>query len=727
MSEVRHLPRPPSPDDILDDSSLYFNREISWLAFNRRVLEEAADPAWPLLERLKFLSIFHSNLDEFFMIRVSGLHEQLEAAVTERSADGLSAREQLRLIREIVKADVSQSADILGTDLLPTLAEAGIRVLPWSGLSPERQKDMTSYFENVVFPILTPLAFDPAHPFPFVSNLSLSLAVELSEKKGGRPRFARVKVPASLPRFIPLPAELSDASLGGTEQGAAGAGSSSNDFLLLENLVEAHLETLFPGMEITGVSAFRVTRDADFEIREDEAGDLLRSVAENIRRRRFGAAVRLQVERRCPDNVREILREELELEAEDVYELPPPLAVADFMALTRLERSDLKDTPLVPASRTLFAGAGEVFETLRKGDILLHHPYDSFDPVLRFLEDAANDPNVLAIKMTLYRTGTDSPVVAALAKAAENGKQVAVLVELKARFDEENNIQWARSLERAGVHVAYGVEALKTHAKVALVVRREGNAIRRYVHIGTGNYNRLTSRIYTDLGLFTARADFGNDASELFNFLTGFSRRTRYKKLTAAPFRLEEKLLALIERETEKAREGKPSRIVAKMNALVASRLIRALYRASQAGVPITLAVRGICCLRPGVPGVSETIRVSSVVGRFLEHSRAFSFGVGEEEEVYISSADWMPRNLFRRVEIMAPILDDKAREKIRQEVFEPILADNSRARDLQTDGTYVRRKPAAGESVVDAQQTLIDRLARRGLRAVGAVETKEG
>jgi polyphosphate kinase len=540
-------------------------------------------------------------------------------------------------------------------------------------------------------------------------------------------RFARVKVPPSLPRFIPLPPEPSEAAFPEPGADAPGKGRRSADFLLLEGLVEAHLESLFPGMEINGVSAFRVTRDADFEIREDEAGDLLRSVAENIRRRRFGAAIRLQVEQRCPDNVRELLREELELEQDDVYELPPPLAVADFMALLKLDRPDLKDTPLVPGARTLFAKAGEVFETLRKGDVLLHHPYDSFDPVLRFLEDAATDPNVLAIKMTLYRTGTDSPVVAALARAAENGKQVAVLVELKARFDEENNIQWARSLERAGVHVAYGVSALKTHAKVALVVRREGNAIRRYVHLGTGNYNRFTSSIYTDLGLFTARADVGSDVSELFNFLTGFSRRTRYKKLTAAPFRLEEKLLALIERETEKAREGKPSRIVAKMNALVASRLIRALYRASQAGVPITLAVRGICCLRPGVQGVSDTISVSSVVGRFLEHSRAFSFGVGEEEEIYISSADWMPRNLFRRVELMVPILDDKAREKIRQEVFEPMLADNSRARDLQSDGTYVRRKPVAGEPVSDAQQMLIDRLARRGLRAVGSGETKEG
>jgi polyphosphate kinase len=717
MTEVHYLGSPPAPDDRLEDHSLYFNREISWLAFNRRVLEEAVDSAWPALERLKFLSIFHSNLDEFFMIRVSGLHEQLEAAVTERSADGLSAPEQLRLIREIVKRDVTQATETLTADLLPKLNEAGIRALTWAKLSAERQKEMTAYFESVVFPILTPLAFDPAHPFPFVSNLSLSLAVELSEKKEGHRRFARVKVPASLPRFVPLPPEP------GTE---AASGRPMHDFLLLESLLEAHLETLFPGMDITGVSAFRVTRDADFEIREDEAGDLLRSVAENIRRRRFGAAIRLEVEARCPENVRELLREELELEADDVYDVMGPLAVADFLTLGKLDRPDLKDAPLASASRALFSKSGDVFETLRKGDVLLHHPYDSFDPVLRFLEDSAADPNVLAIKMTLYRTGTDSPVVAALARAAENGKQVAVLVELKARFDEENNIQWARSLERAGVHVAYGVEGLKTHAKIALVVRREGNAIRRYVHFGTGNYNRFTSTIYTDLGLFTARPDFGSDASELFNFLTGFSRRTRYKKLTVAPSRLEERLLALIERETEKARGGKPARIIAKMNALVASRLIRALYGASQAGVPITLAVRGICCLRPGVPGVSETIRVSSVVGRFLEHSRAFSFGVGEEEEIYISSADWMPRNLFRRVELMVPVLEEKTKEKIRKEVFELLLADNARARDLQSDGTYVRRHPEPVETLVDCQQSLIDRLARRGLHAVTGDKIKE-
>jgi polyphosphate kinase len=719
MSEVQYLGNRPGPDDSLDDHSLYFNREISWLAFNRRVLEEATETGWPLLERLKFLSIFHSNLDEFFMIRVSGLHEQLEAAVTERSADGLSAPEQLRLIRESVQLDTAAAAKTLTEGLLPGLAEAGIRVLAWEELSPERRKEMTAYFESVVFPTLTPLAFDPAHPFPFVSNLSLSLAVELSEKKEGGPRrFARVKVPASLPRFVPLPAE---------PDVPAGAARPVSDFLLLEGLVEAHLEQLFPGMAIVGASAFRVTRDADFEIREDEAGDLLHSITENVRRRRFGAAIRLEVEARCPENVRVLLQEELELEADDVYDCTGPMGLADFFSLWKLDRPDLKDTPLVPASRKLFAACGEVFETLRKGDVLVHHPYDSFDPVLRFLEDAATDPNVLAIKMTLYRTGADSPVVAVLAQAAENGKQVAVLVELKARFDEENNIQWARSLERAGVHVAYGVEGLKTHGKIALVVRREGNAIRRYVHIGTGNYNRVTATVYTDLGLFTALPEFGSDASELFNFLTGVSRRTRYKKLTVAPFRLEEKLLALIDRETEKAREGKPARIVAKMNSLVASKLIKALYRASAAGVPIDLAVRGICCLRPGVAGISETIRVSSVVGRFLEHSRAFAFGVGDEEEIYISSADWMPRNLFRRVELMVPILDEKAREKIRQEVFEPMLADNTRARDLQSDGTYVRRKPVPGEAAIDSQQVLIDRLARRGIRAVPPAAQKEG
>ncbi len=697
------------PDDTFQDRSLYFNREISWLAFNHRVLEEAQDSAWPLLERLKFLSIFHSNLDEFFMIRVSGLHEQLEAAVTERSADGLSPHEQLRAIGEVVRRDLAAADALLNGELLPHLAEAGIRILRWTDVDAERRKELTAYFESVVFPILTPLAFDPAHPFPFVSNLSLSLAVELAEKEDGRGFFARVKVPPSLPRFVPL----------------AGNSPRSAEFMLLEDLVEAHLPQLFPGMKIRGASSFRVTRDADIDIREEEAGDLLRSVAENVRQRRFGAAIRLEVDARCPESVRELLRAQLELDAEDVYESAGPLAVSDCLAVQRLDRPDLKDTPYLPAAGSLFAQPGDCFEKIRQRDILLHLPYDSFDPVVRFLDDAATDPDVLAIKMTLYRTGSDSPIVAALARAAENGKQVAVLVELQARFDEEKNIQWAQSLERAGAHVAYGVEGLKTHAKITLVVRREGSAMRRYVHIGTGNYNRLTGRIYTDLGLFTARADFGEDASQLFNFLTGFSKRTRYKRLTVAPVSLHEKVVSLIDREAQKAREGKPASIVAKMNALVDPRAIRALYRASAAGVPITLAIRGICCLRPGVPGVSETISVSSVVGRFLEHSRTFSFGVGGEEEIYIASADWMPRNFFRRVELMVPILDEKAKEKVRQEILEPLKRDNSRARDLGPDGVYVRRKPAPGDAPYDSQQALIDRQARRGLRAVGEAGEK--
>ena len=692
-----------SPEDEFKDRTLYFNREVSWLAFNRRVLEEALDTKWPLLERLKFLCIFHTNLDEFFMIRVSGLHDQLEASVTERSADGLSPTEQLKAIGEIVRKDVALADRTLAEDILPGLAEKGIRILKWDAIDADRRKDLTGYFENVVFPVLTPLAFDPAHPFPFVSNLSLSLAVELSDKEEARTRFARVKVPPSLPRLVPVGPES----------------APSGDFLLLEDLIEAHLSALFPGMKIRGASSFRVTRDADMEIREDEAADLLRTVAENVRKRRFGAAIHLEVDRRSPPAVRDLVRQHLELDPEDVYEVGEPLGVSDLMALGRLERPELKDEPFMPASTRLFAKGGSVFEEIRKGDVLLHHPYDSFDPVVRFLEESADDPDVVAIKMTLYRTGTDSPIVAALARAAENGKQVAVLVELQARFDEEKNIQWARSLERAGVHVAYGVEGLKTHAKIALVVRREGNAVRRYVHVGTGNYNRVTSRIYTDLGLFTARAEFGHDASELFNFLTGFSRRTRYKRLSVAPFTLHEKVVSLIHREAEKARQGKPASIFAKVNSIVDAKIIRALYRASCAGVPIHLAVRGICCLRPGVPGVSARISVCSVVGRFLEHSRCFSFGVGDEEEIYISSADWMPRNFYRRVELMVPVLDEKAKEKIRQEIFEPVLKDNSRARDLTVDGEYVRRVPATGEAPFDAQQALLDRLARRGLHAV--------
>jgi polyphosphate kinase len=707
MSEVQFIGSAGTPDDRLNDHALYFNREISWLAFNRRVLEEALDASWPLLERIKFLAIFHSNLDEFFMIRVSGLHEQIEASVTERSADGLSAHEQLRMIREIVEKDSALAIRTLSEDLRPRLAEAGVRILEWDEIEPERRKELSAYFENVVFPVLTPLAFDPAHPFPFVSNLSLSLAVELCEKgEKKRAGFARVKVPASLGRFVPVP----------------GAADKKLEFILLEKLVEANLDRLFPGMQILGASAFRVTRDADIEIREDEAGDLLDSVAENVRRRRFGAAIRLEVERRTPETVRELLRGELELEPGDVYEVDGPLGAADLISVLKLDLPQLKDAPYLSTARGIFDSPVNVFDAIRKNDILLHQPYDSFDPVMQFLERAAVDKDVLAIKMTLYRTGTDSPIVAALARAAENGKQVAVLVELKARFDEENNIQWARSLERAGVHVAYGVEGLKTHAKIALVVRREGNAMRRYVHVSTGNYNRATAKVYTDLGLFTSRADFGHDASELFNFLTGFSRKTKYRKLTVAPQALHDKVLSLIDAQAEKARQGKPAAIVGKMNALVDPAVIRALYRASQAGVPIDLAIRGICCLRPGVPGVSENIRVSSCVGRFLEHSRAFAFGVGDEEEMYISSADWMPRNFFARVEVMTPILDEKAKEKIRQEVFEPMRSDNARARDLMPDGTYVRRHPAAGEAPRDAQQDLIDRLARRGLKAVPAL-----
>ncbi len=703
MSELHYIGGAPRPDDRLEDESLYFNREISWLAFNRRVFEEALDPSWPLFERVKFLSIFHSNLDEFFMIRVSGLHEQLEASVAERSADGLSAQEQLRLVREIVEHDAAAAMSLLRNELQPKLAESGVRILQWDEVDAERKKELCAYFENVVFPVLTPLAFDPAHPFPFVSNLSLSLAVELADRKDKKPAFARVKVPASLSRFVPVP----------------GAGAKALEFVLLEKVIEANLDRLFPGMEILGASAFRVTRDADIEIREDEAGDLLRSMTDNLRRRRFGAAIRLEVEDRCPERVRELLRTQLELDPPDVYEVAGPLGAADFMSIMKLDIPGLKDAPFLPASRSLFDPPAGVFDAIRKGDILLHHPYDAFDPVLHFLEAAADDPDVLAIKMTLYRVGADSPIVAALARAAENGKQVAVLVELKARFDEENNIQWARSLERAGVHVAYGVGGLKTHAKIALVVRREGTTMRRYVHVGTGNYNRLTARIYTDVGLFTSRADFGHDASELFNFLTGFSKKTKYRRLAVAPFALHDRVMALIDREAEKARAGKPSAIVAKLNALVDPTVIRALYKASQAGVPIDLSVRGICCLRPGVAGVSEGIRVSSVVGRFLEHSRVFAFGAGDEEEIYISSADWMPRNFYRRVELMTPILDEKAKEKLRQEILEPIRSDNCRARDLQSDGTYLRRHPSSGEASVDTQGTIMDRLARRGLKAV--------
>ncbi len=689
------------------------NRELSWLAFNDRVLEEARDERWPLLERLKFLAISESNLDEFFMIRVSGLREQISVEFAETSDDGLSAGQQLARIREAVqKMEAAQTA-CLREDLLPRLAAAGISVLEWGDLAEPQREAAAAYFRRNVLPVLTPLAVDPGHPFPFLSNLSLNLAIEVKDPETGALKFARVKMPAAIPRLL---------SLREIVEGKRKVRKEKAEFLLLESLVQANLPELFPGLEVLASYQFRITRDADIEIQEDEAADLLATIEQEVRRRRFGAVVRVEVAPKTPKRIRKLLMRQLEVNEADIYEVSGLLGAADLMALTRIDRRDLKDAPFTPAVPPVLAASDlSIFAAIRQGDILLHHPYDSFSPVLELIEEAADDPKTLAIKMTLYRTSSDSSLIPALIRAAENGKQVAVLVELKARFDEENNIVWAKSLERAGVHVVYGVVGLKTHGKIALVVRREKDEIRRYVHLGTGNYNPSTAKVYTDVGVLTCRPEFGEDATRLFNTLTGLSAaRTRYERIVTAPRDLHPTVVGWIARETEHARAGREARIRAKMNALVDTKVIRALYEASQAGVRVDLVVRGVCCLTPGVPGISDNVQVRSVVGRFLEHSRFFLFENGGEREVWASSADWMPRNFFRRMEIAFPIVDPELARQV-GEMFDLVLSDNVQTRVLMPDGTYVRAKAGPGEPAIDSQATFVD-LARRKVLAAAAL-----
>jgi polyphosphate kinase len=694
----------------LADPALYFNRELSWLAFNERVLAEARRAEWPVLERAKFLAIYFSNLDEFFMIRVSGLHEQLEAALKDTTPDGLSPREQLTRIGQLVRQQADLASRLYADDLVPALAAAGLHVRDWRSLDVATQKAARRYFRRSVFPVLTPLAVDPGHPFPFLSNLSLSLAVEARDPETRERRFARLKVPESLPRFVPC--AIFD---GAAAPGDTGGGPASQEFLPLEQLIAANLDDLFPGMEILGCYPFRVTRDMDIDILEDEAHDLLSIVDREVRRRRFGACVRLEVDVGIPERIRRLLVEKLEIDEEDVYASSTPLGLASLMSLATLNRPELRDAPFASRVPEELAEASDLFETIRSKDRLLHHPYDSFTVLLDFVRRAAADPHVLAIKMTLYRAGSSSDIVRALVEAAENGKQVAVSIEIKARFDEANNIAWARTLERAGAHVFFGHAATKTHAKVALIVRQESDGLRRYVHLSTGNYNAATARIYTDLGLLSANPELGEDVSELFNGLSGFSKKARYRKLAVAPTGLIEAIIARIEEQAARARSGGRGYVFAKMNALVEVRVIQALYRASAAGVKIDLCVRGVCCLRPGVPGVSENIRVSSIVGRFLEHERVAVFGAEGEEQMFLSSADWMPRNLHRRVEVMFPVEAPALREQLRREVIEPALRDTAFAYDMQPDGTYARRQPGQGEPVRGAQNEVLERtLGRR-------------
>ncbi|MFT3922966.1 MAG: polyphosphate kinase 1 [Myxococcales bacterium] len=706
QSTPSKLPPPPL------DPGLYINRELSWLAFNGRVLAEALDPAHPLLERLKFLAIHASNLDEFFMVRVSGLHEQLEATVLENTPDGLSPGEQLKRIREIVDAQLREAYSVLSGELLPSLRQNGIWIADWKDLDEQTRAHASEYFRTQVFPVLTPLAVDLAHPFPFLSNLSLSLAVEVRDPDTGEWKFARVKVPESLPRFVPVDAL-------GKGRVSQIPGGSVQRFLPLEQLIAQNVNQLFPELEILGCHPFRVTRDTDIDILVEEAEDLMSVIDREIRRRRFGACVRLEVHHRIPARVRKLLREKLEIDDEDVYESVGLLELNALMSLASIDRPDLRDPPFAPRLPQALADAGSTFTAVRASDILLHHPYDSFASVLDFLEQAATDPNVLAIKMTLYRAGSNAEAVRRLIRAAENGKQVAVSIELKARFDEENNMVWARAMERAGVHVFYGGAGMKTHAKMALVVRREKDALQRYVHLSTGNYNASTARLYTDIALFTANTEIGEDVSELFNALSGVSKQTRYRKLSVAPTGLAEAVLAQIGEQTRRALEGLPARIYGKMNSLVEVNVIRALYDASAAGVQIDLVVRGICCLKPGVPGVSENIRVRSIVGRFLEHERLFVFGEGASEKMFVSSADWMPRNFYRRVEVMFPIESEALRSQIRKEVIEPSLTDDVRHYALDANGEYTRISRRGEEALPCMQTRLLEASAADPARRV--------
>jgi polyphosphate kinase len=678
----------------LDDPSLYYSRELSWLEFNDRVLEEAFDERNPLLERLKFMAIFSTNLDEYFMIRVAPLKQQIAAEVHKRSNDGRLPAEQVAAISQRLRPSLARFAALLRDELMPALAREGIEILTYASLDDEQRASLRALFDERVFPVLTPLAVDQGHPFPYISNLSLSLGVEMYEATPDGPElhFARVKVPPSLPRLIPMPAT-----------------DGRQLFVTLEDVIAHNLDALFPGMEIRASYCFRVTRDADLDLQEDEADDLLRMIESELRKRRFGEPVRLEVEAAMPERLRAMLLEALSLDEVDLYAIDAMLGTNDLFGLVALDRPDLHDAPFTPAIPKRLVGQSDIFAAIREGDILLHHPYESFDPVVQFVKAAANDPHVLAIKQTLYRTSGDSPIVNALVEAAENGKQVAALIELKARFDEENNIHWARNLERVGAHVVYGFPGLKVHAKVILVVRDEPEGIRRYVHFGTGNYNDKTAKIYTDMSLFTCRPELGADVTHLFNRLTGFSKTTRYEKLLVAPTTLRSGFVELIERETQHALAGRPSGIVAKLNAISDARMVQELYRASQAGVPIDLIVRGMCELRPGVPGVSETIRVRSIVGRFLEHSRVFCFANGGEREVYMGSADWMGRNLDRRVETVVPVLDPELREYICSGILDTLDRDNAKTRFLQRDGTYVRRVPEPGEPLFSAQSAFLE------------------
>ena len=687
----------PEPDQIdkkddksIDRSMYFFNRELSWVAFNKRVLNEGIDPRTPLLERAKFFAIFSTNLDEFFMVRVARVKKKFSEQLDIVSDDGLSPDKQLKVIRDALVPLVKMQHDFFENTLRPELHKHKVKLLDYKDIDKKHQRYLKTYFQEKLFPVLTPLAVDPAHPFPYISNLSLNLVVIVRDRETGEQNFARVKVPNVLPRFVKIPE------------------TNAHTFVTLEQVIAHNLEALFPGMEILNYYPFRITRDAELDIEEEEADDLISALQEELRKQKFGPVVRMEIASDVPLEIRKKLIEQLSITEADVYDIPGLIGLGDLMAIAFLPMPEYQDKPWKSVTHPRLRKAAEeenIFDIIRQGDFLVHHPYQSFTTtVQRFIEEAASDAHVLAIKQTLYRTSGDSPIVHALIRAAENGKQVAVLVELKARFDEANNILWAKKLENAGVHVVYGLKNLKTHTKTALVVRQEGDRLVRYVHIGTGNYNPKTARFYSDLGIFSCCDDLGADLTDLFNYLTGYSRQREYRKLLVAPVNMREKFLQLIQREIENQKQGYPSYIIAKMNSLVDPEIISALYEASQIGVNIDLIIRGICCIRPKVKGLSDRIRVISVIGRFLEHSRIFYFSNLGKEQVYIGSADWMPRNLDARVEVITPIEDISLVKELKQ-ILEIVIADNRQAWDLRSDGTYVQRSPKDGEPEMSSQK----------------------
>ncbi len=697
-SKTAPLAEPELPTAEELDGHKLFNRELSWLEFNRRVLDEAMDQSRPVLERLKFLSIFSTNLDEFFMIRVSGLKEQIFEGVGELSADGMTASEQLDAVYKRLRPMLKRQVSYLTENVIPSLKEAGITIESYASLNAKEKKVLDKYFRNNLFPILTPQSVDSSHPFPYVSNLSLNLGLYIEPNRAftqaklkhlyRQKRFIRIKLPPTVPRLIPI-------------------NEKAGRYALLEEVVAANVSELFPNMKTSDAYLFRVTRDADIELREDEAGDLMRTLERELQRRRDRFAVRLEVAAAMPTKMVKLLTTGTGLTDDDVERIDGFVDIPDLLQLYSLDRPRLKEKPIMPVVPAVLQKKENIFDVIKKQDILLHHPYTSFSTVADFISRAAEDPNVQAIKICLYRTGKDSPIVNSLMRASRLGKQVTALVELKARFDEENNIEWARRLENEGVHVVYGISTLKTHSKVLLVVRREKDKLVRYVHLATGNYNPLTARMYTDIGLLTADEEIGEDASSLFNFLTGYSQQDKYKRLIVAPLHLRDRLIALIRREVKNQKANKDARIIIKANSITDFQVIEELYKASQAGVEIDLIIRGICALRPGIKGISENIRVRSIIGRFLEHSRVFYFANAGAEEVYIGSADLMHRSFDTRVEVVTPILDPEIRDYLKNELLPSYLKDDVNAHVLKPDGTY-KKVGHRGDKGFDAQMYFV-------------------